>query len=393
LMHAEALRRSFGRGLTPSGARAAGRDESDFSPNSNPEMANQWMETTLGVDGAMLRKIYGLFSHCQKGASVSAPVRKGDFVRLLQKNPAMMASFTSTPLCIDSDADRVARPQVWGEVLVHLNCHESDVLTWADVLEVIRWHCDLCFDRVPAMAVGPGGYRYSGLPGAAFANGRAKDRLTKLMVGSENVDGLQQQQQQESPRRLPVASDMERFGFPTGVETMNREPTSPVAAVSGLFDKSTRPMQPASPVSAVDGLFNKALHPVFAHSEASTSKPRRKGAHPFVDYDSDVDIEDPIEDDDCDPAAVARLLADAQRRKRGEGMNPASWQQSPSIASMMPKPSSVGSEPWAERRAKQTKLRIRVGAHHLGVSSVEQLEEAIAEILQIDQSSVRYHAR
>merc|ERR1719324_716586 len=75
---------------------------------------------------------------------------------MLQKNPSLMASFTNTPLCSEAFSAHAARPQVWGDILVHLNCHESDILTWAAVLEVIRWHCDLCFDRVGATPVRAG---------------------------------------------------------------------------------------------------------------------------------------------------------------------------------------------------------------------------------------------
>merc|ERR1719498_334748 len=143
------------------------------------------MERALGVDGDMLRKVYGIFCHCRKPAS--ATVRKGDYVSMLQKNPSLMASFTNTPLCSEAFSVHAARPQVWGDILVHLNCHESDVLTWAAVLEVIRWHCDLCFDRVGATAVGPGGHRCErGLPGPAFSNGNMQSRLATLMTGDES---------------------------------------------------------------------------------------------------------------------------------------------------------------------------------------------------------------
>lgn len=362
------------------GSRAGQANEARWDPNEQPELANHWMETCLGVDRTMLSKVFGIFVHCQRGGPAASPVRKGDFVRVLQKNPSLMASFASTPLCSGALSEAAFTPQIWGDVLVHLNCFESDVLTWADVLEVIRWRCDLCFDRVPSTAVGPGGYRCErALAGPAYANGKSKQRLTQLVTGSEARESSEPQRAAMpgvDTQTALASAQLPRPGEYRTAASVQKEDYARVPVDSGHHRFLNEVgAEPASPAAAIGGMFDKALRPESA-----------RHAHPFVDYDSDGEGPQQAESEDVDHAAVARLLVEAQRRSGGT--DAISQIRRGPVSAAMPEPSALGSA-WPDRPSQpQTALRIRLDADHLSLP-VEHLEMALAEILQLSPSTVR----
>lgn len=155
-------------------ASAPARREHD--PN---EEANRWMECELGVDGAMLRRLYERFVHCQRGREL---VRKGDFVRSLQLCEGLKTAFATTPICRQGAP---VRPKIWADVLLDLTCHRLDMFTWADVLEVVRWSRDQCLGVAPALAPGPSG-RAAQEAGPVVTT--AKSRLAKLIVDGASAE-------------------------------------------------------------------------------------------------------------------------------------------------------------------------------------------------------------
>merc|ERR1711988_1133704 len=93
---AKTLQESLG---SMAGARRAGDEGVRWDPNEQPELANHWIETKFGVDHDVLHKVFRFFTNCQKGGRPSTPVRRGDFVKVLQNCPSLMRLFGTTQLC------------------------------------------------------------------------------------------------------------------------------------------------------------------------------------------------------------------------------------------------------------------------------------------------------
>jgi hypothetical protein len=294
---------------------AGGNEDPKWDPNEQPELANDWMERSLGVNHDMLHSLFRMFIYFLKGRPVASPVRIKDFVCYLQMHDSLMKSFRNTGLCSPDILARTSNPRFWDDVVVHLNCHSSDSLTWADILEVIRWQCDVCFGRVGIADVGPGGYSCDrGRPGPAVPiNAKSRDSLAKYMTGGEKT------QPPESKLAAKLAVSEQVPVSPV------RSPAVATAALlqSGVEQLPSRSAasnaEPASPVDIVGSLFEKALHPVqglSAHQGGAFQDVAPP--HPFKDYESEEEALGAAEPGG-DTAAVARLLEEHWRR---QGVHP-----------------------------------------------------------------------
>lgn len=137
----------------------------------------------------------------------------------------------------------------------------------------------------------------------------------------------------------------------------------------------------ASPVAAVGSPFDKALKP-----EASGT--RRSDAHPFMDYESDSEAQGEArgEKDDGDAATVARLLE--EHRRRSGAPDAATMLRRGPAQAVMPMPGVVDTA-WPQATGgRHASLRIRLEGSELGISA-EQLEQALARILQLNPQSVK----
>merc|ERR1712224_606365 len=104
--------------------------------------------------------------------------------------------------------------------------------------------------------------------------------------------------------------------------------------------------------------------------------PRPCAEHPFLDYESDGDAEQIPTAEEADHAAVARLLMEAQRRGGRED----------AASAMLREPAAGAALPESFPGKREAALRIRLDGNHLGASA-QQLERAIAEILQLAPSN------
>lgn len=127
------------------------------SPNLQPELANRWLEEALGVDLGILSRIHNRFVHCQRASNAAAPVPRGTLARSVKSCESLMVALRGTPLGPSRGAVPRGRRRTWGDVVVDLECHEFDALTWADVLEVVRWSREIDLGLSDPASGGPAG--------------------------------------------------------------------------------------------------------------------------------------------------------------------------------------------------------------------------------------------
>lgn len=88
-------------------ARQIDEEAFKWDPNEQPELANHWIETSLGLDHGMLRRVFDLFTHCQAGGPPSSRVRKGGFLKLLND----LKSFRNVQLCAEAFSPHATSPK------------------------------------------------------------------------------------------------------------------------------------------------------------------------------------------------------------------------------------------------------------------------------------------
>lgn len=132
-------------------------EEAAFDPDAEPARANEWMQGALGVDQGVLRRLHSRFAYCQRGGV--AP--RGSLMRSVKSCAALMAAMHGAPLHAPGAAPPGGggTPRSWADVLVDLECHELDALSWCDVLEVVRWNRELELGIASPEAAGPSGHR------------------------------------------------------------------------------------------------------------------------------------------------------------------------------------------------------------------------------------------
>jgi len=346
-------------------------------PNRDPGAANQWMEEELGLDGAMLRRIYSRFVNCQGRGGLA---RTGDFVQCVQKCDSLVAALATVPLIPPEKlppGQPKARPGSWGDVILDLACHESGILSWADVLETVRWHRDLCLGYVVANPVSAS----RGSPGPALANGPSRGRLAKLLLGC-----YVEESNAQADSEPPVNTDKVLMPS-TAVDTATDLPAPQADIARG--EKAI-----ANLAAFARGMHHNAAKP------ATSGQRERHTRHPLLDYDSDGELEAPGSDavtqQTDEHEAVARLLTAARVPAARVAASPAAHTPAlePTAALRRHVASSAESpgNAWSGS-GRQAALRLRVDAnykdwHQCGVP-IEHLEQVMADALGVDPSAVR----
>lgn len=142
-------------------------------------------------------------------------------------------------------------------------------------------------------------------------------------------------------------------------------------------------VEPASPAAAISGIFDKALG---TEARVGGRVLRPSTGHPFLDYESDGEAERFEPAEESDHAAVARLLAEAAKRTGGPAA--ASALRHAQAVDVMSRPNASSKVCPASPGKREASIRIRLDGNHVGTSA-QQLERAIAEILQLNPSDVR----
>mmetsp|Transcript_33111 Transcript_33111/g.103674 ORF Transcript_33111/g.103674 Transcript_33111/m.103674 type:complete len:318 (-) Transcript_33111:54-1007(-) len=299
-------------------------------PNKDQEWANRWMEVHLGVDGSLLRRLHERFEYCRR---TSHSVRRGDLSRSLENCSSLLAAIAITPVCLPG-AGQVVVPRIWGDVAMDLTMHESDLLSWADVLEVVRTNRDISLGLLPAPSPGKRTQQRPGF-GPVMKVSEAKERLEGMM-------GL--------PRPKPAAASS-REASPARRPRVQEAPGSPAAAAAAIFAR-------------LDGGYPAGGPHVGARG------------HPLMDYDSD---ESP-----APPERLAAAAVDSAPAVQGPGR----WQApSPEKHAAAPRPGQ-----------RQVKVRLEVSRAdyekwRLAGLSGDHVEGAVAKVLGLPGNTVRMKGR
>lgn len=184
-----------------------------FDPNRNPIHANNWLELKFGISAAMLNRLYNRFSYCQRSQNPFVAVPRGTLVKSIKSCEDLLADFQRTSLRIPGAEPPKTRIRNWSDVIVDLECHEYDAVTWADVLEVVRWNRELELGVVSPDALGPSGHiatrGTSGPPlrvsphRARLVDAMASDSLLSPNFGRGHCPARHKLEIPASPKGLP----------------------------------------------------------------------------------------------------------------------------------------------------------------------------------------------
>lgn len=316
-------------------ATAQGASSGDGCPDANADVqsANRWMEANLGVDGAMLRRVHERFEHCRKRTSQNY-VRRGDFVRSLHTCPTLLSSFAVEPIC-KPEAGQVMVPRLWGDVAMDLAAQESDLLTWANVLDVVRKNRDLSlgFTTPPPVTSGRKLLR--------------PEPVKKTTEARERLQGMIAEPRDE------VKSAAPKLPQKAGPVWLSRLQAAPSAA--------TRASEAKHPKG----------HATAPSEEAPSSKPKQPPVQPSTTSSK------------AEPAWVARLYGEPSAKDS----KPA--QESPLRVSLPPSLAA----PSVERR--QVKVQVEVSRDDYqkwcaGGLSGGHVEAAVAKVLGVPGAAVRF---
>jgi len=369
--------------------------------NKHPERANRWFVLELGINSDMLKRFHERFVYCQRGNHTTHAVRRMDLVASIQSCHKLAPDLSNTLLLNPGErCERKASalPRTWGDVFLDLNRHEFDLLSWADVLDVIRWNWDIQVGNVRPDAVGPGGLRpcqRPDYPGPAVANGPSRDKLIKLITGTEahTTEGSSSSMA-SAPQSMPfmqaepshtVNSHAPHFGH-------NAAPAAPPEATTFVpplaKQDTTSALDSDSPFAAAEAAFARCVHGMKSSSTAGhplkptatqSTESRSRGRHRHILLDNGSDDEE---------RERAGIISKAPTFGKDALEGCASWTTAgPALQQMS------GHKSYTQHAGRQASVRVRLSTDYEewynSGEPVEQMEEAVARILNLPVSAVK----